>query len=67
MVFLAVFDYRHLERQANLRGGQPHSGRSAHGLAHVLDQFLYFFAPDFLWGNRTRLLPENRVSGMNDW
>src|SRR5437868_9551462 len=67
VVFLAILNDGDLKRQPDLRSGQTHAGRSAHGFAHMLDQLLYLFAADLLRGERTTTTSENRLSGLDDW
>jgi hypothetical protein len=67
MIFLAVFDHRQLQRKPHLRSGEPHARRFVHARSHGFDQFLDFAAAYFLDTQRPGALPQNGVSGLDDF
>ena len=67
MIFLAVFDHRKLQRESQLRSGKPHAGRFVHARSHGFDQFLDFAAAYFRDAQRAGALPQNGVSGLDDF
>lgn len=64
---LAIFDDRELQRESDLRSGETDTGRVDHGLLHVSNEPLRFFAEDFLWGEDSGGLPQDRVTGLHNF
>ena len=62
LVFGLIFNHRDLKRFSNLRRGQAHSWSIPHGVSHVPDQVLDVFAADFVRGQGTRSLAQNRIA-----
>src|SRR6266853_1360640 len=66
VVFLAVLDHSELQGKADLGSGKPYARGVIHGLSHRLDQVLNFLACNLSGGQRTSLLPQDRIPGLHD-
>ena len=67
VIFLAVFDHRELPPESQLRRREAHARRFVHGRSHGFDQLLDFAAADFRNAQGAGALPQNGVSGLDDF
>ena len=64
---LAVFDHSELERLADLWSGEADAGGVMHGVVHVSNEALYFFAGDFVRREESGRFAEDRFARLHNF
>ena len=63
----AVFDHGELQGLADLRGGETDAGRFTHGVAHIVNEALDFFAENFLRREEAGRFAQNRFARLENF